>query len=501
MRAEGDAQIGGSPWAARALESALEAVATIGGDGAVVQWNAAAETLFGYTTEEALGRPLADLIIPPSGRAAHWSGLLRLLSGGTPRILDRRVEVRARRRDGRLVPIELTVTRSSEDPPLFTGFMRDLSSLRRAHEEAVRAQSVLAAGEQLSRMGSWEHDFRTGTAVWSPELNRIFGRDPEAAAPAVEELVQMLHPEDRTRVAALLGPVFEDPAAHAHRPILTEARVVRPDGSIRVVEGRGVVLLDAREKPRRWVGYGRDVTDQRQTRRQLDAHHALSRSLTEWQSSEENYVDLVERLGSALDFPMGTLWSWDTARGRITCRVFWTAPGVGGGDFEVMTRRTALQPGEGLPGRAWEERVPVSAPDLASALHPRRGGPAAALGLRSGLAFPALSDQETLAVISFYDFAERSADPEMLLTLADLGGRLGAFLADHRENLGPQLISPRELEILRLAAEGNTGPEIAEALVLSTLTVKTHFANIYGKLGVSDRAAAVAQAFRLGLIR
>jgi PAS domain S-box-containing protein len=491
----------GSPWAARALDSALEAVVTIAGDGAVVQWNTAAEMLFGYTTAEAVGRPLAELVIPPSRRAAHWAGLLRMLSGGTPRILDRRVEMRARRRDGRIVPVELTVTRSSEDPPLFTGFMRDLSSLRRAREEAVRARSVLEAGEQLSSMGSWEHDFRTQDAVWSAELYRIFGREPQSAAPSVDELLEMLHPEDREHVAALLGPIFEDPVAHAHQPIATDARIVRPDGSVRVVEGRGVVLLDARGKALRWVGYGRDVTDQRQTRRQLDAHHALSRSLTEWGSSEENYVDLVERLGSALGFPMGSLWTWDAAQGRITCRVFWTAAGVRGGDFEVMTRRTALRPGEGLPGHVWEQRVPVAAPDLTRALHYRRRGPAAALGLRSGLAFPALAEEETVAVVSFYDFNARRTDPETLSTLADIGGRLGPFLADHRENLGPQLISPRELEILRLAAEGNTGPEIAEELVLSALTVKTHFANIYGKLGVSDRAAAVAQAFRLGLIR
>jgi PAS domain S-box-containing protein len=488
-------------WAARALSSALDAIITIGGDGKVVQWNGAAEALFGYTRDEVVGRPLAELIIPPSQRAAHWAGLLRILSGGKPRILDRRIEVRARTRDGRLVPVELTVTRSSEDPPLFTGFVRDLSPLRSAREEANRARSVLEAGEQLSRMGSWEHDFVTQTGTWSPELYRIFGREPGHVAPTLDELLEMIHPDDRDRIAALLGPVFEDPAAYAQQPIAADARVVLPDGGVRVIEGRGAVLPDARGKPRRWVGYGRDVTDQRQTRRQLDAHHALGRTLAEWDSSEENYVDLVDRLASALDFPMGSLWTWDAAVDRITCRVFWTAPGVRGGDFEVITRRTALRPGEGLAGHVWEEGVPLAAPDLSAVLHYRRRGPAAALGLRSGLALPAVGEDGPLAVVSFYAFDARRPDPQMRATLTDIGRQLGAFLAEHRENLGPQILSDRELEILRLAAEGNTGPEIAEQLVLSALTVKTHFANIYGKLGVSDRAAAVAQAFRLGLVR
>lgn len=60
-------------------------------------------------------------------------------------------------------------------------------------------------------------------------------------------------------------------------------------------------------------------------------------------------------------------------------------------------------------------------------------------------------------------------------------------------------LTPRELEVLQLSADGYTGPEIAERLVLSVTTVRTHFAHIYRKLEVSDRAAAVAKAMRLGL--
>lgn len=63
-----------------------------------------------------------------------------------------------------------------------------------------------------------------------------------------------------------------------------------------------------------------------------------------------------------------------------------------------------------------------------------------------------------------------------------------------------QPLTPRELEVLQLAAEGTTGPMIAQELVVSLATVRTHFANIYDKLLVGDRAAAVAKAMRLGLI-
>lgn len=61
-------------------------------------------------------------------------------------------------------------------------------------------------------------------------------------------------------------------------------------------------------------------------------------------------------------------------------------------------------------------------------------------------------------------------------------------------------LTPRELELLQLAADGLSGPRIAERLVLSPATVRTHFANIYEKLDVGDRAGAVAKGMRLGLI-
>jgi DNA-binding CsgD family transcriptional regulator len=63
-----------------------------------------------------------------------------------------------------------------------------------------------------------------------------------------------------------------------------------------------------------------------------------------------------------------------------------------------------------------------------------------------------------------------------------------------------QSLTRRETELLRLAAEGLSGPELAKALVLSPATVNTHFKNIHEKLQVRTRAGAVAKAMRLGLI-
>jgi ATP/maltotriose-dependent transcriptional regulator MalT len=64
----------------------------------------------------------------------------------------------------------------------------------------------------------------------------------------------------------------------------------------------------------------------------------------------------------------------------------------------------------------------------------------------------------------------------------------------------PELLSQRELEVLALVAAGNTNREAAARLFISEATVKTHLLHIYAKLGVTDRAAAVAEAFNRGLL-
>jgi DNA-binding CsgD family transcriptional regulator len=75
-----------------------------------------------------------------------------------------------------------------------------------------------------------------------------------------------------------------------------------------------------------------------------------------------------------------------------------------------------------------------------------------------------------------------------------------AFSTGDGDGQAPPHLTRRELEVLELSADGLNGPAIAKALVLSTATVRTHFGHIYSKLEVTDRAAAVAKAMRLGLI-
>ncbi|MEA2228400.1 MAG: hypothetical protein QOF04_2030, partial [Solirubrobacteraceae bacterium] len=241
-------------WATRVIEASLDAVVTIDATGRVVQWNAAAESLFGHTREEALGQALATLVIPPDLQAAHWAGLLRIVAGEPPRILDRRIELRAMRRGGEEFPVELTVTRVSESPPLFTGFVRDLSGLREAETRGSHMQRVLSDAEQLVHMGSWDLALATGDAVWSDELYRIHGFEPGSVEPSADMLVALVHPEDRDWVKSLLDTVVAHPERVPPEGTHVEYRIVRTDGSVRAVRAHGRIEFDEHGVPARWVG-------------------------------------------------------------------------------------------------------------------------------------------------------------------------------------------------------------------------------------------------------
>jgi DNA-binding CsgD family transcriptional regulator len=79
-------------------------------------------------------------------------------------------------------------------------------------------------------------------------------------------------------------------------------------------------------------------------------------------------------------------------------------------------------------------------------------------------------------------------------------GERGVVSPEPGDDQPPATLTPREREVLQLAAEGHPGSIIADRLVISPATVKTHLTNIYTKLGVPGRAGAVAQGIRLGLI-
>ena len=492
-------------WSAKVLEASLDAVVAVDDAGRVLYWNRAAEQMFGYSSEDATGRAVAELIVPPDLRKRHRIELERAGASSTRSILGRRVETRVMKAGGLEFPVELTVIRVSERPLVLTGLMRDLSPLQQAQDGRARADRLLSDAELVADIGSWELDVRAGELTSSDHLLAIYGLTREEVDPSLELAIGLVHPDDRERVEAEVAAVT--PPGGRTRSHL-EYRIVRPDGSVREVVARSRVESDERGAPSRWIGTLQDVTGQRLTERELQAHFAVSQALAEWEAFEEGVVGLLRRLGTALDFSVGSLWI-PSAEGEeeLHCRAFWSKPGLQVAEFEKIARSMALHPGVGAVGLAWETHGPVVVAGLTA--DPRSVRAAGAFEPVSGLAFPAVADAgpdarleglKSLAALSFYSDERRVPSERLIRTLTGIGLELGRFLDRRRSDLGWQPLTERELQVLRLAAGGFSGPAIAQELGVSPATVKSHFENLYEKLGVSDRASAVAHALRGGLI-
>lgn len=118
------------------IDGALDAILTIDDDGRLVEFNPAAERMFGYQKEQVLGRTLSEIIVPPRLRKAHEEGYKRFVLTNQKHLFNQRVELTAMRSDGSEFPVELTLTALKEDGlSLVTGFIRDISEQKKARQE------------------------------------------------------------------------------------------------------------------------------------------------------------------------------------------------------------------------------------------------------------------------------------------------------------------------------------------------------------------------------
>ena len=121
------------------LDRAHSAVVSMDEDGVVTYWNPSAERTFGLASDQAIGRTVAELIVPERLRAAHQAGLARFMADGVGPILDQRTEMAALRADGTEFPAEITLSAfRDEDRWSFYAFVLDISERKNSEREYER---------------------------------------------------------------------------------------------------------------------------------------------------------------------------------------------------------------------------------------------------------------------------------------------------------------------------------------------------------------------------
>jgi diguanylate cyclase (GGDEF)-like protein/PAS domain S-box-containing protein len=198
------------------LDAALDAVITIDCGGAIIEFNPAAERIFGYARDAVIGRQMVELIVPPALRTQHSTGFRHYLATGEGPVLGKRIEVPAMRADGSEFPIELSIAVVDlPGEPVFTAYLRDISEQKRREAAMLESEAIVDSSFDAI-VGRTTDGIVTS---WNAAAERIFGYS------AAEML---------GRSVALLAPPESDDGLEGVNQSLRRGEPVGPFEAVRV---------------------------------------------------------------------------------------------------------------------------------------------------------------------------------------------------------------------------------------------------------------------------
>ena len=158
----------------------------------------------------------------------------------------------------------------------------DISDRKQIEQTLRHTTQKLLQSQQIAHIGDWEFEVGSHQITWSEPVFRIFGLDPEQGEPPYEDMIEMIHPDDRDRYQATLERTlcFGD-------PLLIAFRIVQPNGTMRYLKTRAEVEFDDFGFPARLFGVVIDITDRKQAEEAMKA-------------SEQKYRLLVEQMPAAI---------------------------------------------------------------------------------------------------------------------------------------------------------------------------------------------------------
>jgi PAS domain S-box-containing protein len=273
------------------VHSSSEAIVSSTEAGLITVWNPAAEKIFGYSADEAVGRH-SSLLTPPHLLAEYREWVARVQQGES--IVGQ--ETIRQRKDGTLIDVLLSASPLLSSEGTLLGFMalfQDITQRKKTARALQEKEERLSLAVDLARMGMWDLELPKGPFYASGRCLEIFAVNPSHAVDYAKSWRQSLHPADRGRISAALAKALQEQSGYD-----VEYRIVWPDGSIHWVSAKGKILRDDKGKPCRLLGVATDITERK------NAEEALRKSQEQLsqknQDLEEKVRERTARLQEAL---------------------------------------------------------------------------------------------------------------------------------------------------------------------------------------------------------
>ena len=302
------------------VETSDVAIISKGLDGTIRTWNRAAEALYGYSAEEAVGQPITLII--PAHRRAEQDDIMTRLRRGEP---TESVETERQAKTGALIDVRLTVSPVRDEKGTIIGaasLARNISRRKQMERALSVSEERLQFALDGAEVGTWHWDIAADTLIWSDRCKAIFGLPPDAEM-NYDLFLERLHPDDRERADQAVMRAIDSRADYN-----IEFRCAWPDGSLHWVNSKGRTYYDGAGRAVRFEGIVQDVTDRKRVEQELQARverEALLNRIGQLMRGSQDPEEVRSRALAALAEGMGADRCYFTTF-DVGADSFWTAP-------------------------------------------------------------------------------------------------------------------------------------------------------------------------------